>query len=102
MSYISSILNKDPTEPKVTDLYELGEVLGKGAFGVVRRAVHKQTGQAVACKSISKSRLVCKEDVEDVKKEVAILSHLAGHPNVVSIKVCPLDCLLYPTFWPLV
>lgn len=87
MSFLSNILNKDPTEPRLNEVYELAEVLGKGAFGVVRRGINKKTGHAIACKSISKSRLVCKEDVDDVKKEVEILSHVAGHPNIVSIKV---------------
>ena len=87
MSYLNSILDKDPSEPSLTDLYELNEVVGKGAFGVVRRGVNKETGHAIACKTISKSRLVCKEDVEDVKREVAMLNHVAGHPNIVTIKV---------------
>jgi calcium-dependent protein kinase len=57
--------------------YELGKVLGKGAFGTVR----------VACKSIAKAKLVCREDVQDVQREVAIMNHVAGHPNVVNSKV---------------
>lgn len=43
---------------------------GKGAFGVVRLVLEKRTGQLYACKSISKAKLISKEDVEDVIREV--------------------------------
>lgn len=60
---------------------------GKGAFGVVKLAINKKTGAKDACKSISKAKLVCKEDVKDVQAEVAIMNLVAGHPHVVSLKV---------------
>lgn len=41
---------------------------GKGAFGVVRHVVEKETGQSYACKSISKAKLITKEDVDDVRR----------------------------------
>lgn len=61
--------------------------LGKGAFGIVRIAIEKSTGARYAVKSISKAKLSCKEDVKDVQNEVAILNHVGGHVNVVSVKV---------------
>ncbi|GJZ00060.1 calcium-dependent protein kinase 26-like protein [Tanacetum coccineum] len=39
-----------------------------------------------ACKLIAKRKLVTDDDVVDVRKEVEIVHHLSGHPNVVSIK----------------
>lgn len=65
---LSNILNKGPNAPKLLDDYSLGAVLGKGAFGTVYQACDKKTGQLYACKSISKAKLVCKEDVEDVQR----------------------------------
>eukprot|EP00983_Pelagomonas_calceolata_P055172 1144021-Pelagomonas_calceolata.AAC.1 len=59
---------------------------GKGAFGVVKLAISKKTGTKDAVKSISKAKLVCKEDVKDVQAEVAIMNLVAGHPHVVSLK----------------
>ncbi len=59
---------------------------GKGAFGVVRLGISK-SGEQVAVKSISKSKLLCKEDVKDVQAEVAIMNLVAGHSNVVTLKV---------------
>ncbi|KAK6125681.1 hypothetical protein DH2020_040573 [Rehmannia glutinosa] len=39
-----------------------------------------------ACKSIPKKKLICKEDYEDVWREIQIMHHLSEHPNVVRIK----------------
>jgi serine/threonine protein kinase len=57
----------------VTVDYELGELLGEGAFGVVRRCHHRRTGQAFACKTVEKAQLRRRADVEDVRREVQIL-----------------------------
>ena len=35
--------------------------------------------------AISKWKLVSKEDIEDVRREVSILHHLSGHPNIVGL-----------------
>jgi calcium-dependent protein kinase len=44
------------------------------------------TGVAFACKSIAKRKLLTPEDVEDVRREIQIIHHLAGHASVVTIK----------------
>ncbi|KAG2493171.1 hypothetical protein HYH03_008593 [Edaphochlamys debaryana] len=67
--------------PPVDSVYDLGETLGQGSFGVVHAATHRTTGQAVAVKSIRKS-LLRPEDVGKLRREVEILHHLAGHPNI--------------------
>lgn len=82
-----NVLGKPPGAHSVDQDYELGKVLGKGAFGTVRLATSKATGEKLACKSIAKAKLVCREDVQDVQREVAIMNHVAGHPNVVNSKV---------------
>ncbi len=35
---------------------------------------------------ISKRKLSTPEEIDDVKREVQIMHHLAGHPNVVNLK----------------
>lgn len=70
----------------VRDLYDLGKELGRGQFGVTYLATEKTAGEQYACKSIAKRKLVTKEDVEDIKREVAIMHHLAGHPHIVRLK----------------
>lgn len=79
---LSNILGKGPAGPKLQDFYSVGPVLGKGAFGTVYQAIDKKTGVHYACKSISKAKLVCKEDVEDVQREVEVLHLVSDHPNI--------------------
>lgn len=65
--------------------YELRNVLGQGAFGVVRMAVHRRTGLKYAVKTVWKSQLRRRADVEDLRREVQILSLLSSHPNVAAL-----------------
>eukprot|EP00878_Enallax_costatus_P017856 GHUV01018763.1.p1 GENE.GHUV01018763.1~~GHUV01018763.1.p1 ORF type:complete len:465 (+),score=162.98 GHUV01018763.1:210-1604(+) len=83
---VSNILGKSPTDPRLEELFSLDKQIGKGAFGVVRLARKKAMGEPVAVKSISKAKLVCKEDVKDVQAEVAIMNLVAGHNNVVTLE----------------
>jgi calcium-dependent protein kinase len=84
---VTNILGKGPTDPRLEELFLLDKQIGKGAFGVVRLARNKATAEPVAVKSISKAKLVCKEDVKDVQAEVAIMNLVAGHINVVTLQV---------------
>lgn len=69
----------------IREHYTFDRVLGKGNFGIVHLVMDKSSGEAFACKSISKRKLVAKDDIEDVRREVQILMHLSGHKNVVQI-----------------
>ena len=66
--------------------YHLGKVLGRGQFGTTRLAEDKKKRDKFACKSIAKGKLSCKEDIEDVQREVQIMHHLKGHPNVTYLR----------------
>lgn len=68
------------------EFYTLGRKLGQGQFGVTFYCLEKATGKEYACKSIAKRKLITQEDVEDVRREIQIMHHLSGHPNVISIK----------------
>ncbi|KAK1411875.1 hypothetical protein QVD17_32703 [Tagetes erecta] len=68
------------------DYYMLGKKLGNGQFGTTYLCVEKATSKQFACKSIAKRKLLTDDDVIDVKREIEIMHHLSGHPNVVSIK----------------
>ncbi|KAL3503511.1 hypothetical protein ACH5RR_037960 [Cinchona calisaya] len=66
--------------------YTLGKELGRGQFGVTYLCTDIATEQQYACKSISKKKLVTKGDKEDMRREIQIMQHLSGQPNVVEFK----------------
>ncbi|CAA7020319.1 unnamed protein product [Microthlaspi erraticum] len=68
------------------EYYNLGSKLGHGQFGTTFVCIEKGTGEEYACKSIPKRKLENEEDVEDVRREIEIMKHLVGQPNVISIK----------------
>lgn len=65
--------------------YEIGEILGEGSFGVVKRAVHSKTKEIVAIKIIDKEKVKKDSMIENLKKEVSILM-VVDHPNIVNLK----------------
>ncbi|KAJ9540533.1 hypothetical protein OSB04_027039 [Centaurea solstitialis] len=74
------------TNGQLKDHFNLGVKLGQGQFGTTSICIDKKTGKQFACKSIAKRKLVTIDDVEDVRREVEIMHHLSGHPNVISIQ----------------
>ncbi|XVF37212.1 hypothetical protein REPUB_Repub19eG0127300 [Reevesia pubescens] len=72
--------------PRLRDHYSLGKKLGQGQFGTTYQCTHKATGTLYVCKSIPKRKLVCREDYDDVWREIQIMHHLSEHPSVVQIK----------------
>ncbi|WOL07931.1 calcium-dependent protein kinase 10-like [Canna indica] len=82
---LADFVLKSKTE-NLKDIYSLGRKLGQGQFGTTYLCVYKATGKEYACKSILKRKLATEEDVEDVRREIQIMHHLAGHPTVISIK----------------
>lgn len=72
--------------PNLRDHYKIGRKLGQGQFGTTYLCVDRSDEQEYACKSIPKRKLICREDYEDVWREIQIMHHLSEHPNVVRIK----------------
>ncbi|XP_011003085.1 PREDICTED: calcium-dependent protein kinase 29-like isoform X2 [Populus euphratica] len=83
-SNIGPILCKPYVE--ITTIYDLDNELGRGHFGITYLCTEKTSGRMYACKSISRSKLVKKKDIEDVRREILILQHLTGQPNIVEFK----------------
>jgi calcium-dependent protein kinase len=83
-SFTHSVLQRQTENLK--DLYTLGRKLGQGQFGTTYLCLEKATGKEFACKSIAKRKLISQEDVDDVRRELHIMHHLSGHPNIVTIK----------------
>ncbi|XP_039125618.1 calcium-dependent protein kinase 29-like isoform X2 [Dioscorea cayenensis subsp. rotundata] len=84
LSDISPVLRDPPVSP-LPPRFLLGRELGRGEFGVTRLCSDPDTGETLACKSISKRKLRTAIDIEDVRREVSIMRTLPPHPNVVSI-----------------
>ncbi|KAI8368852.1 kinase-like domain-containing protein [Choanephora cucurbitarum] len=61
--------------------YKLGNVIGKGHFGTVYRALDLISGKTVAIKQIS-LKDAREGDIEDMMQEASLLSSLT-HPNIV-------------------
>ncbi|KAG5628627.1 hypothetical protein H5410_000344 [Solanum commersonii] len=80
---IDSVLGRKTGNLK--EICSLGRKLGQGQFGTTYLCVDKVHGKELACKSIAKRKLNTEEDVEDVRREIQIMHHLAGHPSVVQI-----------------
>ncbi|XP_057841866.1 serine/threonine-protein kinase PEPKR2 [Cryptomeria japonica] len=74
----------DETTQIVTDLkieseYHMGPILGRGKFGVVKLCKNRVTGEELACKTLPKN------SAQNAYKEVEIMQHLSGHPNIVTL-----------------
>ncbi|KAK4780095.1 hypothetical protein SAY87_016201 [Trapa incisa] len=76
----------DPTHREIGTKYELGRELGRGEFGITYLCTEKSTATKYACKYISKKKPRTAVDVEDVRREVAIMRHLPHHPSIVSLR----------------
>ncbi|KAG5542869.1 hypothetical protein RHGRI_015833 [Rhododendron griersonianum] len=83
-SQIGPILSRPYVD--ITQIYDLDKELGRGQFGITYLCTEKSTGLKYACKSISSRKLVTDKDVEDVRREIAMLEHLSGQPNIVEFK----------------
>jgi calcium-dependent protein kinase len=70
----------------VRSVYSLGKELGRGQFGVTYLCTEIASGRQYACKSISKRKLVSKADREDIRREIQIMQHLSGQPNIVEFR----------------
>jgi calcium-dependent protein kinase len=67
--------------------YEFGKQLGSGTFGVTSLVRDRTSAGPAACKSMCKGRIAGNQiQIEDIRREVAILEHLSGHSSVVNLR----------------
>ncbi|KAH9470133.1 hypothetical protein Pst134EA_007399 [Puccinia striiformis f. sp. tritici] len=64
--------------------YQLGEVLGRGAFGCVFRALNWCTGETVAVKQVGLSNIP-RSELPEIMSEIDLLKNL-DHPNIVQYR----------------
>jgi calcium-dependent protein kinase len=78
-------------DPDFARRYRLGAELGRGEFGVTRRCEDTATGEALACKTIRRKRLMLRRagpDADDVRREVEITRRMSelGEGRVVRLR----------------
>lgn len=67
------------------DQYQIIKVLGEGSFGKVKLAIHQPSGRQVALKIIPRRKLLSRDMVGRVEREIQYLQ-LLRHPHI--IKLC--------------
>ncbi|MED6180780.1 Calcium-dependent protein kinase 29 [Stylosanthes scabra] len=70
----------------INSMYEMKKELGRGQSGVTYLCIERSTGREYACKCISRGKLVRMDEIEDVRREIMILQHLSGQPNIVEFR----------------
>lgn len=65
-------------------VYTLGPEIGKGSFATVYKCFDSRTNQAVAVKSVVRSKLKSKKLIENLEIEISILKTMK-HPHIVGL-----------------
>ncbi|XP_053786094.1 mitogen-activated protein kinase 15 isoform X2 [Desmodus rotundus] len=71
-------------DPHVAQRYLLKRQLGKGAYGIVWKAVDRRTGEVVAIKKIFEA-FRDKTDAQRTFREIMLLQEFGDHPNIVRL-----------------
>ncbi|OHT06536.1 CAMK family protein kinase [Tritrichomonas foetus] len=72
-------------KPQTLGPYIVQRVLGEGTTGKVKLAYHKETGEQVAIKIISKSSFEQKPNLQmKVQREIALM-RVVDHPNILNL-----------------
>src|ERR1700742_1805678 len=70
--------------------YEVGEIVGRGGYGLVRRALDRKTGRPVAMKVLSADAGKDPHLVERMLREQQAMVALAGTCAVTAVDLCRL------------
>ena len=72
--------------------YVIGETVGRGGFGKVKKSVHRVTGEIVAIKILNRTKIqTSKIDMDKkIRREIKILE-LFSHPNICRLLDVVLD-----------
>ncbi|CAA6661825.1 unnamed protein product [Spirodela intermedia] len=70
----------------IEEKYLMDRELGRGEFGITYLCMDRETRELFACKSISKRKLRTAVDIEDVRREVAIMRHLPKNSSIVRLR----------------
>ncbi|KAL6099781.1 mapk15 [Pungitius sinensis] len=76
--------NVPEVEDHISLKYEIKKRLGKGAYGIVWKAVDRQTGEIVAVKKIFDA-FRNRTDAQRTFREIMFLQEFGDHPNIVKL-----------------
>ncbi|KAF7211176.1 mitogen-activated protein kinase 15 isoform X2 [Nothobranchius furzeri] len=76
--------NVSEVEEHISVKYEIKKRIGKGAYGIVWRAVDRQTGEIVAVKKIFDA-FRNRTDAQRTFREIMFLQEFGDHPNIVKL-----------------
>jgi len=68
---------------RIVEVYTFGEELGRGGFSIVKKGVHKESGEAFAIKIIEKT--AGEEELQLLQREIDIMKKLK-HKNIISLE----------------
>ncbi|XP_074640868.1 extracellular signal-regulated kinase 2-like isoform X2 [Tubulanus polymorphus] len=71
-------------EPHITKRYEIKKRLGKGAYGIVWKAIDKRTNEVVAVKKIFDA-FRNQTDAQRTFREIMFLQEFGDHPNIIKL-----------------
>lgn len=71
-------------EGHITRKYEIKKRLGKGAYGIVWKAIDKKTGEVVALKKIFDA-FRNQTDAQRTYREIMFLQEFRDHPNIIRL-----------------
>ncbi|XP_056018511.1 mitogen-activated protein kinase 15-like [Ostrea edulis] len=71
-------------EPHITKKYEIKKRLGKGAYGIVWKAVDRRTGEVVAVKKIFDA-FRNQTDAQRTFREIMFLQEFGDHNNIIKL-----------------
>uniref|UniRef100_A0A1A7Y1V9 Mitogen-activated protein kinase 15 n=2 Tax=Iconisemion striatum TaxID=60296 RepID=A0A1A7Y1V9_9TELE len=76
--------NVSEVEEHISLKYEIKKRIGKGAYGIVWKAVDRQTGETVAVKKIFDA-FRNRTDAQRTFREIMFLQEFGDHPNIVKL-----------------
>ena len=77
--------NLNSNKENILHEFSIKETIGKGTFSSVKLGENKKTKEKVAIKIMQKNKIINKEDLMRINREIDILKSLSYHPNVIKI-----------------
>ena len=77
--------NLNSNKENILHEFSIKETIGKGTFSSVKLGENKKTKEKVAIKIMQKNKIINKEDLMRINREIDILKSLSYHPNIIKI-----------------